>query len=271
METLYNPDGTPVPKAIRLIRCPEMLERFKRIAILDYRNDSKINFIAKCLDAYSKSKEPVIIIDENELGISSIFNKCQEFSRNISDIYKSYYDIQSLKNLDNTTNCYRINDGGIHLALEHAMHANKFFVDAGYKPLLIINEFDQLFLDDYDESLIDFVNEVYFSNISSEQNVVILSDLLVIDEDEPAFEETSEKLVNNLDNIIVMPRYLYDGWDYSEDREKAIIRMFKMLNDNIVADSLIKKFVEHSNGISPSYMYNLKTGGINALGLSEYF
>lgn len=75
METFYNKDGTPVPKAIRLIRYPEMLERFKRVAVLDYRNDSKINFITKCLDAYSKSKEPVIIIDENELVISSIFNK----------------------------------------------------------------------------------------------------------------------------------------------------------------------------------------------------
>ena len=271
MGTFYNADGTPVPKAIRLIRCPEMLERFKRVAVLDYRNDSKTNFIASCLDVHNKSKEPVIIVDNNELTISSIFNKCQKFSRDISDIYKSYYNIQSLKNLDNTVNCYRINDGGIHLALEHAMHANKFFVDAGYKPLLIINEFDQLFLDDYDESLIDFVNEVYFSNISSEQNIVILSDLLVIDEDEPAFEETSQKFVNSLDNIIIMPGYLYDGWDYSDDREKSIIRMFEILDDNVVAASLVKKFIEYSAGLSSSYIYNLKTGGINSLGLSEYF
>lgn len=270
METFYNKDGTPVPKAIRLIRYPEMLERFKRVAVLDYRNDSKINFITKCLDVYSKSIEPVIIVDNNELTISSIFNKCQKFSRDISDIYKSYYDIQSLKNLENTVSCYRISDGGIHLALEHAMHANKFFVDAGYNPLLIINEFDQLFLYDYDENLTDFMNEVYFSNISSEQNIVILSDLLVVDEEEPAFEETSEKLVNSLNDIVLMPGYLYDGWDYSDDREKSIVRMFEMLDNNVVVASLIKKFMEHSAGLSSSYMYNLKTGGINSLGLSEY-
>ena len=215
-----------------------IIQHFKHTVILDL--DIAIRYrmqlIGKYLYANGRDGNPAIMVGYDYLlGEDTMY----ELSENYDIVHVKYPDIKSV-NSDNCTQklyFFPIGNGGIHTALEWSMVLNKKLLNAGVKPMLIVDNFERFYDEEYDEPLEDYYDEVFRNNIDPDQAVLILAKWLCMSLGPKTTVDVNDKILPNMDALIYTPNY-FTSCKIGEPRAILVKKMMSKIRNKEYAKRL---------------------------------
>lgn len=189
----------------------ELLENMNNIVVMDDPKFERDNIIIDFLYANALRERPAILVTNKK----RIIDKVKYVLKRKYDFVKpEYRDIRDIK-MDTDSNrkkAFILNPDtkDFALTMELAMLLNKKLLSIGFKPLIIIDCFDELYNDKMDETVEDYLEEVLIKSTHVSQNTVIVSELSIIGHNIMGRIDGNKALMRQANGLIVYKGFLYN-------------------------------------------------------------
>ena len=155
----------------------KLLNTHKKLMIFDCGTYYGLDTLEDIINSTKTDKRPIIVMSR----YSKVVKQRAESDRLII-MYPKYSDIESLKGVDNSNKIIIFRGGENNynhteftFNLELAMTANNIMTRQGENPLIIIENFQELFDVDEEGAAYNYFVEVILNELSDSQNLVLIS------------------------------------------------------------------------------------------------
>ena len=189
----------------------KMLEDMNNVIIMDDTKYHRHNIVIDLLNANALRKYPAILVTSQKKIIDKV-KYVLEYHYDFAE--PEYRDIRDINRVTDDNNekafIFDTNKKGFALSLELAMMLNEKLISIGFKPLVIIECFDELYNDKLEETVEEYLEEVVFKKTSESQNFIVMSKLSLIDSKIMDRIDSNKALINQANGIIVSKGYLHN-------------------------------------------------------------
>lgn len=188
----------------------ELLKDMKNIVVMDDSKYHRDNIIIDFLNANDSEQNPAIIISNEEKRINKVKYVLEYEYDFVAPDYKDIRTVNEYIHGDRRKAfIFNTKEKGLALTLELAMMLNEKLISIGFKPLVIIECFDELYKEKLDETVGEYLDEVILKNTVKTQNIVVMSNLSQRDYGIIKKIDGNTFLMNHAKGIIVSKGYLY--------------------------------------------------------------
>lgn len=189
----------------------ELLENMNNIVIMDDPKFERDNIIIDFLYANSLRERPAIILTNKKKIIDKVKYVLKRKYDFVEPEYRYIRDIK-MDTDSNRKKAFILNPDtkDFALTMELAMLLNKKLLSIGFKPLIIIDCFDELYNDKMDETVEDYLEEVLVKSTHVSQNTVIISELSIIGHNIMGRIDGNKALMRQANGLIVYKGFLYN-------------------------------------------------------------
>ena len=187
-----------------------LLEDMHNIVIMDNTRIFRHGMVIDFLNANDFEQRPAILISNQQQMIDKVkyvleynYDFVEPGYRDIRDIDKHVLEDKRKAFIFNA------NEKGFALSLELAMILNEKLISIGFKPLVIIESFDEIYKEKSEETLEEYLGEVIFKKTIKTQNLVIMSNLSQIDKGIMDRTDGNKFLMSLAKGVMVSKGYLY--------------------------------------------------------------
>ena len=189
----------------------KLLTDMNNIIIMDDSKFHRDNIVSDLLNANAFEERPAIVVSNKKKMIDKVkyvleyqYDFMEPQYRDIKGINRFLHEYKRRAFL------FDIKEKGFALTLELAMMLNEKLISIGFKPLVIIECFDELYNDELEETVEEYLEEVVFKKTSESQNFVVMSKLSLIDSKIMDRIDGNKALINQANGIIVSKGYLHN-------------------------------------------------------------
>lgn len=190
----------------------ELLENMNNIVIMDDPKFDRDNIIIDFLYANALRERPAILVTNKKKIIDKVK---YVLKRKYDFVAPEYRDIKDMK-MDTDSNrkkafIFAPDTNDFALTMELAMILNKKLLSIGFKPLIIIDCFDELYNDKMDETVEEYLEEVLLKGTHPAQSTVIMSELSIIGHNIMGRIDGNKALMRQANGIVISKGYLHDS------------------------------------------------------------
>ena len=162
---------------------------------------------------FKASDQPVVLVSKGAYDMAEIWGslKSNGYPYDFRDInYAEINEIEAEENTPDSKVLFNIDASsrGIHLAIELAMLLNRKLLNLGFKPLVILFAFEDIFDMFYQESLAEFFEEVIVNEISNEQKLFIVSQWIYSGSPNDNIRELSNLVEKYVDSLVIQSKHV---------------------------------------------------------------
>lgn len=216
----------------------ELLKDMKNIVVMDDSKYHRDNIVIDFLNANAAEQNPAIIISNEEKRINKVKYVLEYEYDFVEPDYKDIRTINEYIHGDRRKAfIFNAKEKGLALTLELAMMLNEKLLSIGLKPLVLIECFDELYSEQLDEPMEEYLKEVILKKVSKTQNLIVMSNLTIMGRNIIKRVACNKFSLSQAEGIIVSKGYLYG----ENGRKEGLIDEFTNALANIPDKELYAK------------------------------